>query len=103
MVSKVVFLIGVTSLSAPPMEGALSIPILENFNSWICSSTYGWFLYLSEIYFYKGEKSMAYDRIRTCILSVGVSDSDPLLYDLREAIYKLTTLLAKILFLKKKF
>ena len=62
-------------------RGSFANPHLENFDSWICSSTYGLFLYLSEVDFYKAEKSMAYDRIRTCILSIGVSDSDPPLYD----------------------
>ena len=82
------FLTGVTSVSAAPIERALPISIFGEFLTPDMPSTYdlpqngqGWFLYLSEVFFYQPKNRCAYDRIRTCILSVGVSDSDPPLYD----------------------
>ena len=87
------FLTGVTSVSAAPIEGALPIPIWRILTPGM-PSTYdlplngqGWFLYLSEVFFYQPKNRCAYDRIRTCVM-VGLSDSDPPLYDhgyLREA------------------
>ena len=71
------FLTGVTSVSAAPIEGALPIPIFGEFLTPGMPSTYdlplngqGWFLYHSEVYFYKAEKSLSVDRVRTSVLRV---------------------------------